>query len=419
VPAILAPPLRATPQEIPRAWQEEDYVMTQRPSPDRLLRRPPNVVGLDTRPDPTYALTTDVETAPADGTVLDAIPLPGTDKVLMIVAHVVPARTVRATKPLRDAQPAERGWGEQGTIEPEGGEPRTVEPGGGEPGLPATNDPADPRSNATTRDAKAADTSTAEGSPEPAIVTARTPPTSEPGPEAPEPLRTAAPEPLRTSDARQTARPQASRTPETPRTATPESRAATRDAPRTPTREAPRTVTREPSRATGPYAMNPLDATPLARPEPPEPREPQDAQEWGEPGEPRSETAAARAEHPAVAETPASPPPDGLRVDRPSRRVLVDDREVHLTFQEFELLAHLTAHPWTVFTRAELMRALWPSTDPATRTVDIHVHRLRRKLGRLSTQLTTVRRVGYVYRPHLTNRATTPTPSRNHEPESH
>jgi DNA-binding response OmpR family regulator len=112
---------------------------------------------------------------------------------------------------------------------------------------------------------------------------------------------------------------------------------------------------------------------------------------------------------PAAAETPTSTPPDGLRVDRPSRRVLVDDREVHLTFQEFELLAHFTAHPWTVFTRAELMRALWPTTDSATRTVDIHVHRLRRKLGRLSARLTTVRRVGYVYRPHLTNRAATPT----------
>jgi DNA-binding response OmpR family regulator len=82
----------------------------------------------------------------------------------------------------------------------------------------------------------------------------------------------------------------------------------------------------------------------------------------------------------------------------------VDGREVSLTFQEFELLAHLTAHPWTAFSRAQLMRALWPTADAATRTVDIHVHRLRRKLGRVGSELATVRRVGYVYRPDVGNR---------------
>jgi hypothetical protein len=231
--------------------------MTQHPSPDRLLRRLPDITGLDPRPDPTYTPTTDTE---ADGTVLDVIPLPGTDKVLMIVAHVVPAQTVKTTEPM----PC----------------PRHAKPGGTEPG----------------------------------------------------------------------------------------------------------------GAGTGGAGTGTVGA-------------------WREPWEPRSETAVARAGYPTTAQTPTGPPSDGLRVDRPSRRVLVDDREVQLTFQEFELLAHFAAHPWTVFTRAELMRALWPATDPTTRTVDIHVHRLRRKLGRLSTQLTTVRRVGNVYRPHLANRAATPPPS--------
>jgi hypothetical protein len=101
----------------------------------------------------------------------------------------------------------------------------------------------------------------------------------------------------------------------------------------------------------------------------------------------------------------AGAPLEGLRIDRPSRSVWVDGREVGLTFQEFELLAHLTAHPWTVLSRAQLMRALWPTMDAATRTVDIHVHRLRRKLGRVGPELATVRRVGYVYRPDPANRS--------------
>jgi len=83
----------------------------------------------------------------------------------------------------------------------------------------------------------------------------------------------------------------------------------------------------------------------------------------------------------------------------------VDDREVGLTYQEFELLVHFTTHPWKVFSRAQLMQELWPTVDATTRTVDVHVHRLRRKLGRVGDQLATVRRVGYVYRPRLVNRA--------------
>jgi hypothetical protein len=351
--------------------------MTQHPSPDRLLRRLPDITGLD----PTYTPTTDAE---ADGTVLDVIPLPGTDKVLMIVAHVVPARTVKTTEPMPDPQHAEPRGAGRSEIEPGGTGPGGAGQGKAAHPPPATSDPADPRSNATTRNAMAAATPTAVRSPE----SARTPLASEPRPEAPERLGTATPKPPRAPDARQPDRPEQPRVPDARQPGRP---------------QAPRTATPEP-RAAASYATNSLHASPSGWREPGEP-EPQ------EPGEPRSETIAAGAGYPTAAQTPTGPPSDGLRVDRPSRRVLVDDREVQLTFQEFELLAHFAAHPWTVFTRAELMRALWPATDPTTRTVDIHVHRLRRKLGRLSTQLTTVRRVGYVYRPHLTNRAATPPPS--------
>jgi DNA-binding winged helix-turn-helix (wHTH) protein len=105
---------------------------------------------------------------------------------------------------------------------------------------------------------------------------------------------------------------------------------------------------------------------------------------------------------------PAEPeiPPAPLHVDRASRRVWAGGREVNLTYQEFKLLDHLTAHPWTVFSRADLLTALWPTAVTVTRTVDVHVHRLRRKLGAQGAQLATVRRIGYVYRPRAASRET-------------
>jgi hypothetical protein len=109
--------------------------------------------------------------------------------------------------------------------------------------------------------------------------------------------------------------------------------------------------------------------------------------------------------HLVSAEPPAPDvrPPDefeGLSLDRDARRVWVEGREVVLTFQEYELLAYLLARPGAVFTRVHLMNVLWPGSTRATpRTVDVHVHRLRRKLGGHGEHVVTVRRVGYGYRP--------------------
>jgi DNA-binding winged helix-turn-helix (wHTH) protein len=91
----------------------------------------------------------------------------------------------------------------------------------------------------------------------------------------------------------------------------------------------------------------------------------------------------------------------GLLLDHEQRRVLVDGREVTLTFQEFELLAFLSAHPATVFTRAELATRVWQRDFPAdSRTVDVHISRLRHKLGRAYARcLVTEYRVGYQFRP--------------------
>jgi hypothetical protein len=102
------------------------------------------------------------------------------------------------------------------------------------------------------------------------------------------------------------------------------------------------------------------------------------------------------------AEVPgAAPERAGLLLDHHQRRVWVDGAEVPLTFQEFELLAFLSAHPATVFSRADLVSRVWQRDFTAdSRTVDVHVSRLRRKLGRAYGKcLVTEYRVGYQFRP--------------------
>ena len=102
----------------------------------------------------------------------------------------------------------------------------------------------------------------------------------------------------------------------------------------------------------------------------------------------------------ATAGQPAGERP-GLLLDHDQRRLWVDGTEVALTFQEFELLAFLAAHPSTVFSRADLVREVWQRDFAAdSRTVDVHVSRLRHKLGpSYGRCLVTEYRVGYQFRP--------------------
>jgi len=99
-------------------------------------------------------------------------------------------------------------------------------------------------------------------------------------------------------------------------------------------------------------------------------------------------------------------PAAGLLVDHVQRRLWIDGAEVVLTFQEFELLAFLSAHPATVFSRADLVKHVWSDGPDRrnvrrdSRTVDVHVSRLRRKLGPVHGQcLVTEHRAGYQFRP--------------------
>jgi DNA-binding response OmpR family regulator len=98
---------------------------------------------------------------------------------------------------------------------------------------------------------------------------------------------------------------------------------------------------------------------------------------------------------------PPEDPPAGLVVDAAQHRVVVRGHDAGLVFREFELLAFLITNQGRVFTRAQLLARVWGGVnDGTTRTVDIHVHRLRRKLGpEYARHLVTVRRVGYMYQP--------------------
>jgi len=91
-----------------------------------------------------------------------------------------------------------------------------------------------------------------------------------------------------------------------------------------------------------------------------------------------------------------------------------------LTFKEFELIKYLAQHPGRVFTRAQLLQEVWGyDYFGGTRTVDVHVRRLRAKLGvEHEALIGTVRNVGYRFvTPDKRERGTSASPAETHEPE--
>lgn len=92
----------------------------------------------------------------------------------------------------------------------------------------------------------------------------------------------------------------------------------------------------------------------------------------------------------------------GVLIDLARREVFLDGEPLMLTFKEFELLAHLVENSSRTVGREELLKALWSSGDehPHERTIDVHIRRLRSKLGRLSGTVRTVRGQGYRFFEH-------------------
>ena len=101
-------------------------------------------------------------------------------------------------------------------------------------------------------------------------------------------------------------------------------------------------------------------------------------------------------ERPRAAAQPAAVHAAGVVIDESNFTARLFGRPLDLTYKEFELLHFLAGNPGRVFTREQLLSEVW-GTDyfGGTRTVDVHVRRLRAKLGEHEGLISTVRGVGY------------------------
>lgn len=100
---------------------------------------------------------------------------------------------------------------------------------------------------------------------------------------------------------------------------------------------------------------------------------------------------------PAAPVTFEPPLPAGpeVRILTASRQVVLDGQLLPLTRLEFDLLLFLAERPRRVFTRGQLLSGVWGYEHTGERTVDVHVRRLRLKLGGSLPVITTVYGVGY------------------------
>lgn len=109
-------------------------------------------------------------------------------------------------------------------------------------------------------------------------------------------------------------------------------------------------------------------------------------------------------------------PLEGVIVDLSRKRITIDGETAPLTYREFELLHYLVARHGRTVARTELIDGLWGAGHadvPNERTIDVHVRRLRSKLGGYEDIIRTVRGVGYRFDQHAdvsVRHATTPSP---------
>lgn len=88
---------------------------------------------------------------------------------------------------------------------------------------------------------------------------------------------------------------------------------------------------------------------------------------------------------------------ENIMIDHEKHQVFVDERQLELTFKEYELLRYLMTNPSVVLSREAIMRRVWGTEfEGESRTVDMHIKTLRQKLGDAGSRIRTVRNVGYV-----------------------
>jgi len=87
----------------------------------------------------------------------------------------------------------------------------------------------------------------------------------------------------------------------------------------------------------------------------------------------------------------------GIYVDLETHKVFINNREISLTYKEFELLIFFLKHPKKVFSRSQLLSNIWGyDADLYTRTVDSHISSLRKKLEEKGDLIKSLPKVGYI-----------------------
>jgi two-component system phosphate regulon response regulator PhoB len=100
---------------------------------------------------------------------------------------------------------------------------------------------------------------------------------------------------------------------------------------------------------------------------------------------------------------------EDLVVDRSAHRAVLDGEELNLTATEYRLLVTLLERRGRVQSRPHLLETVWDANpEIQTRTVDMHVQRLRQKLGKVGEMIETVRGFGYRFRAASSSRTSTP-----------
>lgn len=124
----------------------------------------------------------------------------------------------------------------------------------------------------------------------------------------------------------------------------------------------------------------------------------------------------ALAKHRQAAEPEEVEKREGVVIDLSRKRLVLNEEPAAVTYKEFELLQYLVLREGRTIERAELISALWSDSDeeaPNERTIDVHVRRLRSKLGAYEDIVRTVRGAGYRFDRHADvsiRYASTPSP---------
>lgn len=88
-----------------------------------------------------------------------------------------------------------------------------------------------------------------------------------------------------------------------------------------------------------------------------------------------------------------------IKIDIEQFKVLIDGKEVFLPKKEFEILSYLASKPGTVFNREQILKDLWGNDVLVIdRTVDVHVRKIREKLGKYAHLIETIKGVGYKFK---------------------